>query len=88
MTESDLYRRAEKRVDEKIGFYHHLYSFIGVNIVFIIMNVIFSPGEWWFYWITGLWGIGLIFHFLRVFVFPQKIDKEKMIEEEMRKMKK
>ena len=88
MTESDLYRRAEKRVDEKISFYRHLYSFIGVNIVFIIMNIVFSPGEWWFYWITGLWGIGLIFHFLRVFVFPEKIDKDRMIEEEMRKMQK
>ena len=28
MSESELYSRAEKRVDEKMGFYHHLYSFI------------------------------------------------------------
>lgn len=91
MSENDLYRRAEKKADEKIQFYRHLYSFITVNVIFIIMNVIFSPGEWWFYWITGLWGIGLITHFLKVFVFSEKIDsdyREKMIEKEMEKLKK
>ncbi len=90
MSEKDLYRKAEKRADEKIGFYHHLYAFITVNIAFIIMNVLFSPGEWWFYWITGLWAIGLIFHFLKAFVFVEKIDidRDKLIEKEMEKMKK
>ncbi len=91
MSENELYRRAEKRSDEKIKFYHHLYSFIAVNIMFIIMNIIFSPGEWWFYWITCLWGIGLIIHFLKAFVLAEKLDgdyREKMIENEMEKMKK
>jgi hypothetical protein len=91
MSEDDLRMRAEKRADEKIGFYRHLYSFIGVNIMFIFMNLIFSPGEWWFYWITGFWAIGLIIHFLKVFVFAEKLDdnyRDKMIEKEMEKMKK
>ena len=91
MSENELYRKAEKRVDQKIKFYHHLYSFIAVNIWFIILNLIFSPGNWWFYWITGLWAIGLIFHFLKVFVFAEKIDddyRDRMIEKEMEKMKK
>ena len=91
MSENELYKRAEKRADEKIGFYRHLYSFIAVNILFIIMNVIFSPNEWWFYWITVFWGIGLIIHFLKVFVFFEKFDdkyRDKMTEKEMEKMKK
>ena len=33
MSEENLYNRAEKRVDEKIGFYRHLYSFIVVNVI-------------------------------------------------------
>ena len=41
MSEDELYRKAEKRVDEKIGFYRHLYSFIGVNVLFFIMNIVF-----------------------------------------------
>lgn len=91
MTEDEMYRKAKKRVDEKIGFYRHLYSFIGVNIGFFIMNLIFSPGEWWFYWITGLWSIGLFFHFLKTFVFSKKLDddyRDEMIKKEMENMKK
>ncbi len=88
MSDDDLYRKAEKRADEKIAFHRHLYSFIAVNIVFIIMNVVFSPGEWWFYWITGLWAIGLIFHFLKVYVLYDEDRRDKMIEKEMEKMKK
>ncbi|WP_407423218.1 2TM domain-containing protein [Methanobrevibacter sp.] len=91
MSEEKLYRKAEKRVDEKIGFYRHLYSFIAVNIAFFIMNLVFSPGEWWFLGITGLWAIGLIFHFLKVFVLSRKLDedtRDRMIEKEMEKMKK
>lgn len=87
----ELYRKAEKRADEKIGFYRHLYSFVAVNVMFIIMNAVFSPGEWWFYWVTCFWGIGLVIHFLKVFVFAPKIDenyRDKMIEKEMEKMKK
>ena len=88
MSDDDLYRKAEKRADEKIGFYKHLYSFVGVNIFFIIINFIFSPGEWWFYWITGLWAIGLIFHFLKVFVLYGEDKRDKMIEKEMERMRK
>lgn len=90
MSDDELYRKAEARVDEKIGFYRHLKSFIIVNVVFIVMNVVFSPGEWWFYWITGLWAIGLIIHFLKTFVFIDRLDdkRDDMIEKEMEKMKK
>lgn len=86
----ELYKKAEKRADEKIGFYRHLYAFITVNLGFFILNAITSFGEWWFYWITGLWAIGLAFHFLKAFVFAEKIDidRDKLIEKEMEKMKK
>ncbi len=91
MSESELYSRAEKRVDEKMGFYRHLYSFIAVNIILIIINVLFSRGEWWFYWVTLFWGIGLVSHYLKTFVFFEKFDekyRDQMIEKEMEKMRK
>lgn len=90
MSDDELYKKAARRADEKIGFYKHLYAFIGVNLFFIILNVITSPGEWWFYWITGLWAIGLIFHLFRAFVLTGNIEdnRDKMIEKEMEKMKK
>ena len=91
MSESELYSRAEKRVDEKMGFYRHLYSFIAVNIILIVINVLFSRGEWWFYWVTLFWGIGLVSHYLKTFVFFEKFDEKyrnQMIEKEMEKMRK
>ena len=91
MSEDDLlYEKSAKRADDKISFYHHLYAFIAANIVFIIMNAITSPGEWWFYWITAFWAIGLIMHFLKVFVFTGKLEdnRDQMIENEMKKLKK
>ncbi len=91
MSESELYSRAEKRVDEKMGVYRHLYSFVAVNIVRIVINVLFSRGEWWFYWVTLFWGIGLVSYYLKTFVFFEKFDEKyrnQMIEKEMDKMRK
>lgn len=94
MSDNDLYRRAEKRADEKIGFYKHLYSFVGVNIMLFVVNLVTNimsgEGGWWFYWVTIFWGIGLIFHFLRAFVFSNRLEdnREQMIEKEMENLKK
>ncbi len=90
MSDDTLYRRAEKRADEKISFYKHLYSFVGVNLLLFIVNALTSFGEWWFYWVTIFWGIGLIIHFLKIYIFTDRFEdtREKIIEKEMEKMKK
>ncbi len=91
MSEENLYSRAERRVDEKIGFYRHLYSFIVVNVILLVINILFSRGEWWFYWVTFFWGIGLVSHFIKTFIVFDKFDekhRESMIEKEMEKMRK
>ena len=89
MSDDDkLYEKAEKIVDEKLGFYYHLYSYITVNIILAIINLIFSPNEIWFWWVSLFWGIGLISHFGKVFIFYKLTPKESMIEKEMEKMKK
>ena len=38
MPDKELRSKAEKRADEKIGFYRHLYSYITVNIILAIIN--------------------------------------------------
>lgn len=90
MSDENLYRRAEKRADEKIGFYKHLYSFIIVNVILFALNAIFSWGDWYFYWITIFWGIGLLGHFMKTFVLTDRLDdnRDRMIEKEMEKIKK
>lgn len=90
MSDENLYKRAEKRADEKIGFYKHLYSFIIVNVILFALNAIFSWGDWYFYWITIFWGIGLLGHFMKTFVLTDRLDdnRDRMIEKEMEKIKK
>jgi hypothetical protein len=88
--DNELYKKAEKIVDEKLGFYRHLYSYITVNIILAIINLITTPNNLWFYWVSVFWGIGLLSHFGKVFIFSKtlNVNKESMIEKEMEKMKK
>lgn len=91
MSDDDkLYERAERRVNEKMGFYKHLCSYVIVNIFLVIINLISSPNNLWFYWATIGWGIGLIAHFFKVFIFHKfdETHRDDMIEKEMEKMKK
>jgi hypothetical protein len=88
---SEAYTRAEKRVEDKLGFYKSLAVYLGVNLVLFLINLFTSPGEWWFYWVLLFWGIGVFFHFLRVFVTGGMLAervKERMIREELEKEEK
>ncbi len=90
MTDESMLKKAEQRADEKIGFYKHLGGFVVGNLCLFLLNAITSFGEWWFYWITVLWAIGLIVHFSRVFIFTGRIEdnRDAMIEKELERMKK
>jgi len=86
MENRELYEKAEKRVEAKLGFYIHLVVYILVNALLIIINMRFSPEYSWFIWPLIGWGIGLLFHAMRVFAFTgEQAYKEKMIEKEMKK---
>ena len=64
----ESYERARRRVKEVKGFYNHLIVYIMVNIFLVIINVVVSPGIWWFYWVTIFWGIALIIQGLSLYV--------------------
>jgi len=86
MENRKAYRRAKKRVENKLGFYIHLAVYIAVNIFLIVINYSTSRGYLWFVWPLSGWGIGVIFHALAVFIFcGGSAIKEKMIEKEMKK---
>ena len=90
MLEDKLYNRAEKKVDQKIKFYHHLFSYVVVNLLLCVVNYVCTPNDWWVLWVIFFWGIGVLFNFLRVFVLYDKFDelyKDNMIEKEMEKMR-
>lgn len=84
--EDKKYEQAKKRVEEIKGFYGHLFAYIGVNITLLVINLVTSPYNLWFYWVSLFWGIGLFWHGMGVFVFsrfPGKKWEKKKIKEFM-----
>ena len=92
-TEEERYNKAKKRVEEIKGFYGNLTAYIVVNLFLMTINLMTSPEHLWFYWPMLGWGVGVIFHGLRVFNYmpflgkdwEERKMKEYMEEEERRK---
>jgi fatty acid desaturase len=81
MTEEQIYEAARKRVEEKRGFYTHFTVYAIVNLVLFLIWFFTGRGFPWFVFPLGGWGIGIVFHFLGVFIFEGKgnqaaIEKE------------
>lgn len=59
--------RAEEKARERIlarrraGFFSHLWSFIGVQLFLLALNLLTSPGRPWFLFPLLGWGLGLFF---------------------------
>jgi len=89
MTEEEIYNLARKRVEEKKGFYTHLITYIVVNTGLVIIWAMSGGGYPWFIWPIFGWGIGIVFHFLSVFVFDKGTAWEnREIEKEAEKLRK
>ncbi len=83
-TETIAYERAVKRVKELKGFYGNLISYCIVIPFLVIINLLTSPGQLWFYWPMLGWGIGLLAHGMNVFSIGRNWE-EKKIQEIMNK---
>lgn len=83
---------AENRVERKIKFKRNLFSYIVVNVILAIVNLIFTPEYMWFLWVVFFWGIGVLADFLRAYVLVDRFDseeyRERKIQEEMEKLRK
>jgi hypothetical protein len=86
MDDQEKYKRAEKIVEAKLGFFRHLSVYLAVNAFLLIINLITSPHELWFQWPLIGWGIGLFLHGVGVFShYKTSSFKKRMIEKEMKK---
>jgi len=94
MSEEERYRRAKEQVERLRGFYSHLVVYVIVNTGLLILNMVASPKNLWFYWPLLGWGIGIIAHAVSAFGFwglwgkrweEQKIKE--IIEKEEKKAK-
>jgi len=87
LSEEQIYEQAKKRVEEKKGFFIHLTVYIIVNIMLVLIWAFAAGGGFpWFIYPLGGWGIGLLFHFLGVFVFGRQSDRA-AIEKEAEKIR-
>jgi uncharacterized oligopeptide transporter (OPT) family protein len=65
--DSEIRIRAEKRVNELLGFYVHLAVYILINIGLFVINYLTSKESWWFVWPLLGWGVGLFCHAIITF---------------------
>lgn len=70
--EQKLYKQAEKRADDIVGFFVHAMVYVVVNAGIWAIDLVTGGGIEWAYWTTIPWGIGLVIHGL-VLLFELKI---------------
>lgn len=70
MTQEQKLREAKKRVKRKKDFYGHLATYVAISVFLIVLNMITSPGKWWFQWPVIGWGMAVLFNYFDVFGVP------------------
>lgn len=88
--EQMLYERGRQRVAEIKDFFGHFIAYVGVILVLLVINIVSSPGSWWFYWVALFWGIGIFWHAIATFGLAGLFDKsweERKIQEYVEKNK-
>jgi uncharacterized protein (DUF486 family) len=87
VSDEELRKIAKEKAKEKIGFYVHFSIYILVNIFLFLQWYWITEGTG-FPWViptTVGWGIGIVAHFLGVFVIDP--HSEKLEEKEYQKLK-
>ncbi len=75
LSEEEIYEEAKRRVKEKKGFWGHFGAWAAINIMLIVIWALTNPGgNPWFLWPLCIWGVFVLFHYLRVFVFERRTD--------------
>lgn len=70
----------------KVEFRIHLFVYLAVNTLLLVIDLTTSPEYLWFYWPLGGWGIGLVIQAIRTYGWAGGPGlKERMIEREMEK---
>lgn len=50
-------------VDRRVrGFAVHLFAYVAVIVLLLVVNLTVTPNRWWFYWVALGWGAGIALH--------------------------
>ncbi len=74
-TDEELMRLARKRAEEKIGFYVHFSIYLSINALLVLIWWFTGDGFPWFLFPLGFWGVGIVAHFVGVFVGTGMSDR-------------
>ena len=88
MEENESYRKAKAKVQRLKGFYHYLAAYVIVNLLLFVINIVTAPDVLWFWYVTVIWGIFLVWNAYGVFKEPNDEWEKKKIQEIMEKEKK
>ena len=73
-TEEQIYEEAKERVKAKRSFWSNFGAWAAVNVLLIIIWALTDFGGYpWFVWPLCIWGFFVLLHYLRVFIFKQRI---------------
>ena len=86
MPEETVYREARRRVRAKRRFYRSLTFYVVVNLICVVVWALSDRSYPWFLWVLGPWGVFLLLHFLRAFVFEQRSERG-AVEREVEKIR-
>ncbi len=80
------YKEAKIRVKELRDFYINLLTYVGVNILLIVINLVTSSESLWFYWVTIFWGIAILLHASKIFILKGKFLGKEWEEKKIKEM--
>lgn len=66
--------QADRHVRRLQGFYAHLATYLGVNALLVVINLLTSPDVFWAIWPILGWGVKLGTHAVSVFGLPGVTD--------------
>jgi len=87
LSDEQIYEEAKQRVKAKRDFWGHFGIWVAINAMLIVIWALTDLGGYpWFLWPLGMWGVFVLLHYLRVFVFERRSDIA-AIEKEVEKIK-
>ena len=72
--EQIAYKKAKLRYNKIRQFYLHLKSYVIVNFILLLINLLFSPNYWWIVYPVIAWGYCLLVHAWGAFSTVVEID--------------
>ena len=85
--DQEKYEFAKKLAKRKIVFFRHLIIYVVVISLLVIINNMTYGGYQWWLWAALGWGIGIVCHFIEVFMFNGSKFEDKMIQKEYERLK-